>query len=191
MAIPINLTFGCLDTSQEALSCHMLSKESNRNNAVLLSGEAGKSLHISLQVKFSDTCFPTLGNWKQQGLVTSPGCPTSWSKSLNLPDRAGCICPHGCIFLLLLIYLPLCPWGEMEIVSWKETNYSLSLWGSIIWKYKRGAEVGCSYVVTSVVLVTVYGEVGLSQPHFPFSLYNRDLTCIYGESVQFIKHMKQ
>lgn len=62
MAIPINLPFGCLDTSQEALSYHMLSKESHRNSAVLLSGKAGKSLHISLQVQFSETHFPTLGN---------------------------------------------------------------------------------------------------------------------------------
>lgn len=52
MAIPINLTFGCLDTSQGALSFHMLGKESNSNDAMLLSGEAGKSLHISPQAQF-------------------------------------------------------------------------------------------------------------------------------------------
>lgn len=52
MAIPINLTFGCLDTSQGALSFHMLGKENNSNDAMLLSGEAGKSLHISPQAQF-------------------------------------------------------------------------------------------------------------------------------------------
>jgi len=62
MAIPINLTFGCLDTSQGALSFHMLGKESSSSNAMLLSGEAGKSLHTSSQAQFSKTCHPTLGS---------------------------------------------------------------------------------------------------------------------------------